>query len=128
MTGISCWNYNPVMRRLNERDRCLATSELRPRDLPSLFQKTPHTPPLGHRKGGLPCPTPQRPERSPLWPRAGPVRTDRRPETAPYAATAFRSTVSTTGESCGVATGIPRWIMIDALFAASCRLLVDRWA
>ena len=85
---------------------------------------------------GLPCPTSQRPDRRPLWPKARPVRTDRRPSfrrqpvyaatATPTGSTTAKSTSS--GKSIATATGIAPRIMIDALLAASCNDLVDRWA
>ena len=66
----------------------------------------PHAPPPAHRKG-VAIPAPGAPQTAPLWPKAGLVRTDRRPEPPDfYAATAISTgseiaMSSSTGESTG---------------------------
>jgi len=72
----------------------------------------------------------------PTWPKAGPGRIGRRPvfrRLPIYAATVISSgsefAMSTSsGNSIGRATGIVHRIINDALFAASCNDLADRWA
>lgn len=78
--------------------------------------------PLTRRKTPA-IPTLERPRRRPIWPNAAP--SGRSPTTTSDYAANFSVPVAA---STGTATGIAPRIMMEALFAAACRDLVDRWA
>ena len=82
-------------------------------------QNLPPGTPAGHRMGVV-MPHPGARQRCPTWPASGPLRTPAPPPD--YAATA--ATTSPTAPGIGIvaplANGIPRWIMMDAVLAASC--------